>query len=133
MPSEIVTDGNRSDLEDFATELYEWFSLVRLGSPRVAANDDIDSYLSRYRVPSDAGPTTQSKVGKVTWQGFFSADWVRELLVDVLATLPSRTWFSLSATSFAKGMKGDSSEVAFLRPPDSAGQYLLWEVKGEDS
>ncbi|KAL2756468.1 hypothetical protein ACRALDRAFT_1081689 [Sodiomyces alcalophilus JCM 7366] len=134
MPSEILAHGNRSDLEDFATEIYEWFSLVRLESPRVAANDDIDSYLSRYRVPSDAGPTVQSKVCKVTWQGFVTADWVRGLLVDVLATLPSRAWFSLSATSFSKGLnKGDSAEVAFLRPPNSPGQYLLWEIKGEDS
>ncbi|ROT36729.1 ribonuclease P 40kDa subunit [Sodiomyces alkalinus F11] len=133
IPSEILTHGNRPDLEDFATELYEWFSLVRLGSPRVAANDDIDTYLSRYRVPDDAGPTTKSKVCKLTWQGFLTADWVRGLLIDVLATLPSRTWFSLSATSFSQGMTGDGSEVAFLRPPNSAGQYLMWEIKGQDA
>lgn len=35
-----------------STELLEWISLAILGSPRITANDVMDSYLCRYSVPS---------------------------------------------------------------------------------
>lgn len=34
-----------------STELLEWISLAILGSPRITANDTMDSYLCRYSVP----------------------------------------------------------------------------------
>ncbi|GKT83966.1 ribonuclease P 40kda subunit [Colletotrichum tofieldiae] len=113
IPNEVIQNGDRPDLEDFATETYEWLSLIRLRSPRVDAEDNIDPYLSRYRVPSgtDADTPAHSKVCKITWQGFFTSDWVRSVLINALVALPSRAWVSLSATSFSKGMAGDSSEA----------------------
>ncbi|OHW99458.1 ribonuclease p mrp protein subunit pop1 [Colletotrichum incanum] len=134
IPNEVIQNGDRPGLEDFATETYEWLSLIRLRSPRVDAGDSIDPYLSRYQVPGDADADTppHSKVCKITWQGFFTSDWVRSVLINALVALPSRTWVSLSATSFSKGMTGDSSEVAFLRPPSSPGHYLFWEIKCDD-
>ncbi|KAM0325719.1 hypothetical protein ACHAQA_007019 [Verticillium albo-atrum] len=133
IPPEILSEGDRSGLEDFASETYEWLSLVRLESPRIAVGDNINSYLSRYQVPDDSGATTKGKVCKVTWQGFLTADWVRELLIDVLATVPSKTWVSFSATSFSKGIVTESAEISFLRPPESAGHYLLWEIQGQEA
>lgn len=132
IPTETVEKGDRPALEDFATETYEWLSLIRLQSPRVEAGDAIDPYLSRYRVPGDGDPSPHGRVCKITWQGFFTSNWVRGVLIDALAALPSRTWFSMSATSFSNGMVGDSNEVSFLRPPESSGQYLLWEVQSND-
>ncbi|KAK2016719.1 ribonuclease P 40kDa subunit [Colletotrichum eremochloae] len=136
VPSEIIQNGDRPGLEDFATETYEWLSLIRLQSPRVQAGDSIDPYLSRYQVPGDADADTDapshSRVCKITWQGFFTPEWVRGVLINALVALPSRTWVFLSATSFSKGMAGDSAEVAFLRPPASPGHYLFWEIKGDE-
>lgn len=132
IPTEIFQSGDRSGLEEFATETYEWLSLIRLQSPRVEAGDSIDPYLSRYQIPGDADTPSQSKVCKITWQGFFTSAWVRGVLINALDALPSRTWFSLSATSFSKGMTGDSTEVAFFRPLESPNHYLFWEIKGDD-
>ncbi|KAK1976045.1 ribonuclease P 40kDa subunit [Colletotrichum cereale] len=134
VPGEIIQNVDRLGLEDFATETYEWLSLIRLQSPRVEAGDSIDPYLSRYQVPGDADvdAPSHSRVSKITWQGFFTPDWVRGVLINALAALPSRAWVSLSATSFSKGMAGDSAEVAFLRPTASPGHYLFWEIKGDE-
>ncbi|KAL0935923.1 ribonuclease p mrp protein subunit pop1 [Colletotrichum truncatum] len=132
LPAETIPNGDRPGLEDFATETYEWLSLVRLQSPRIETGDSIDPYLSRYQGPGDSDSPQHGKVCKITWQGFFTSSWVRSVLIDALVALPSRTWFSLSATSFSKGMVGDSTEVAFLRPPESPGHYLLWEIKSDD-
>ncbi|KAJ0268213.1 hypothetical protein COL940_013617 [Colletotrichum noveboracense] len=134
VPSETIESGDRPSLEDYATETYEWLSLIRLQSPRVAAGDNIDPYLSRYQTPMplDSASPPHDKICKITWQGFFTPAWVRSVLINALVALPSRAWFSLSATSFSKGLVGDSTEVAFLRPPESPGHYLFWEIKGDE-
>ncbi|CAM1507392.1 Fc.00g070330.m01.CDS01 [Cosmosporella sp. VM-42] len=54
IPIEILATGDRTALEETTTEFYEWLSLIRLGSPRVEPHDDIDPYLSRYRIPEGA-------------------------------------------------------------------------------
>ncbi|KAJ0346857.1 hypothetical protein COL26b_007718 [Colletotrichum chrysophilum] len=134
VPSETIESGDRPSLEDYATETYEWLSLIRLQSPRVAAGDNIDPYLSRYQTPMplDSASPPHDKICKITWQGFFTPAWVRSVLINALVALPSRAWFSLSATSFSKGLVVDSTEVAFLRPPESPGHYLFWEIKGDE-
>ncbi|TDZ20951.1 Uncharacterized protein Cob_v006208 [Colletotrichum orbiculare MAFF 240422] len=131
-PLEIIQHGDRPGLEEFATETYEWLSLIRLQSPRVQAGDNVDPYLSRYQTPGGPDTPSQAKVCKITWQGFFTSNWVRSVLINALVALPSRTWLSLSATSFSKDMAVDSTEVSFLRPPESPGHYLLWEVKSAE-
>ncbi|RGP66245.1 ribonuclease p mrp subunit pop1 [Fusarium longipes] len=124
---EVLAEDNREALEYFATESYEWLSLVRLASPRVSPQDSIDSYLSRYRVPGNS--SKESNVCKISWEGFLSTQWLHSLLMDVLAACPSGAWFSLGATCFSKDMPGTSDELTILRPPNSAGRYLMWEVK----
>ena len=127
VPSSILAEGNRTDLEITASELHEWFSLVRLGSPRAKASDNIDPYLSRYQVPGEA--PGQCKVCKVSWQGFISTQWVRELLATLFTTCPSQTWFFLDATEFSKGIPAIGNELTLLRPPDATDEYLMWEIK----
>ncbi|KAL2104727.1 hypothetical protein VUR80DRAFT_9766 [Thermomyces stellatus] len=117
---------SRPDFDEAAAELYEWLSLVRLSSPRVEVGDSIDPYLSGYRVPGDA--PAPSRLRRVSWRGFISPTWVRDTLARVLVDAPSRSWLSLSATAFGKG-PGDTAECTFFRPPDSGGQYLLWEIR----
>ncbi|QGI64744.1 hypothetical protein CEK26_008698 [Fusarium fujikuroi] len=65
---EVLSENDRESLEYFATEVYEWFSLIRLGSFRVEPRDSIDSYLSRYSVPGN--DPKESKVCKLSWEGF---------------------------------------------------------------
>ncbi|KAF5695472.1 ribonuclease P MRP subunit POP1 [Fusarium denticulatum] len=127
---EILSENDRESLEYFATEVYEWFSLIRLGSSRLEPRDSIDPYLSRYSVPGD--DPKESKVCKLSWEGFMSAQWLRGLLMDVLVACPSRTWFSLSATSFSRSVSGNSDDLTILRPPSATGMYLMWEIKSSD-
>lgn len=118
---------SRPAFEEAAAELYEWLSLVRLSSPRVEAGDAIDPYLSSYRVPGD--DPAPGRLRRVSWRGFIPPAWVRDTLAVVLAEAPAKSWLSLSATSFGKGGCGGGAEIAFFRPPDSGGQYLLWEIR----
>ncbi|VTT81810.1 unnamed protein product [Fusarium fujikuroi] len=127
---EVLSENDRESLEYFATEVYEWFSLIRLGSFRVEPRDSIDSYLSRYSVPGN--DPKESKVCKLSWEGFMSAQWLRGLLMDVLVACPSRTWFSLSATSFSRSVSGNSDDLTIMRPPSAAGRYLMWETRSSD-
>ncbi|KAK3990862.1 ribonuclease P 40kDa subunit-domain-containing protein [Cladorrhinum sp. PSN332] len=126
----ITTDPSaRDEFEYFTTDLYEWLSLVRLQSPRILANDQIDPYLSRYQVP-EGGQNT--KICRISWQGFFSPSWSHQTLMDLVTVLPYKTWFSFSTTTFSKGLTGENSECTVLRIPDSRGEFLLWEVKSHE-
>ncbi|KAF4448220.1 ribonuclease P/MRP protein subunit POP1 [Fusarium austroafricanum] len=127
---EVLAENDREALEYFATGSYEWLSLIRLGSSRVDPQDVIDPYLSRYSVPGDVAKI--SKVCKLSWEGFISAQWLRGLLMEILTTGPSGTWFSLSATCFSKSVSGTSNDLTILRPPNAAGKYLMWETKSSD-
>ncbi|KAK0743419.1 ribonuclease P 40kDa subunit-domain-containing protein [Schizothecium vesticola] len=121
-----IASGDKDDLETYSTEIYEWLSLIRLESPRVHAGDQIDPFLSRYQVPEGG---TRAKVCKISWHGFISPSWCRQVLIDVVAAVPSKTWFSFSTTTFSKGIAGEVSECAFLRAPGPSNEYLMWEVK----
>ncbi|KAL2129544.1 hypothetical protein VTI74DRAFT_7628 [Chaetomium olivicolor] len=120
---------DKEDFEDFTTGLYEWLSLIRLQSPRVQVGDQIDPYLSRYQVPN---VEREGRLCKISWQGFFSPSWARQMLIDVVTALPLKSWFSFTTTTFPKGLAGDNAECTILRPPNSAGEYLMWEVKGHE-
>ncbi|EAQ87844.1 hypothetical protein CHGG_04463 [Chaetomium globosum CBS 148.51] len=122
----FLSSTSREDFEDFATSLYEWLSLVRLQSPRIQAGDQIDPYLSRYQV-LDGG--SEGRLCKISWQGFLAPSWTRQALIDIVTTLPHKAWFSFSTTTFSKGLAGDNAECIILRPPNSSGEYLMWEVK----
>ncbi|KAI1456353.1 ribonuclease P 40kDa subunit [Annulohypoxylon moriforme] len=131
-PPAIVSNQNRLDMEGFVTDVYEWLSLVRLDSPRVDAEDTIDPYLSCYAVPGDIENVRNEKLCRISWQGFMPPKWSQQTLVDVILALPSKSWFSMSVTSFSKGIVGDSADCTILRPPNSPGEYLLWDIKKHD-
>ncbi|KAK1755894.1 ribonuclease P protein subunit p40 [Echria macrotheca] len=99
--AESLLPSGTEDFESFATELYEWLSLIRLGSPRIHPNDNIDPFLSRYKVPSAEG---QANVRKISWQGFLSPAWSRKTLIDIISALPEKSWFVFSTTTFPKGV-----------------------------
>ncbi|KAK4134075.1 hypothetical protein BT67DRAFT_449671 [Trichocladium antarcticum] len=119
----------KDDFESFSTELYEWLALVRLQSPRIQVGDQIDPYLSRYRVP-DA--ETEGEIRRISWQGFLAPSWCRQTLIDIITALPAKAWFSFSTTTFSRGLAGDNSECTILRPPGPSREYLMWEVRGHE-
>ncbi|GJN83326.1 hypothetical protein PLIIFM63780_006875 [Purpureocillium lilacinum] len=130
----VLSSGDRRALEEAATDLYEWLSLVRLQSPRTAINDGIDPYLSRYNVPASDTETTQGsmQVCMLRWQGLISARWFRSLVTDVLGACAPTQWFSASATGFAKGMVGTGNDLTLLCPYKSGGEYLMLVTKNAD-
>ncbi|KAK0636519.1 ribonuclease P 40kDa subunit-domain-containing protein [Bombardia bombarda] len=131
-PVESIVSGAKEEFEEFATEIYEWLSLVRLRSPRIQPGDQIDPYLCRYQVPGGE-EHQETKICKISWQGFLSPSWSKQTLVDVIGALPSsKTWFSFSTTTFSKGMAGDNAECTILRPPGSPGEYVMWEIKSHE-
>ncbi|KAH9988644.1 ribonuclease P 40kDa subunit [Xylariaceae sp. FL0662B] len=132
-PPPIILDGyNRFDLDEYATDVYEWLSLIRLDSARVRVDDNIDPYLSSYAVPGDPEQIEKGRVCRISWQGFISPTWTQQTLVDMILALPSKSWFSLSATPFVRGIIGDSSDCTIMRPPNSPGEYLLWDIKSHN-
>ncbi|RYP61511.1 hypothetical protein DL769_007667 [Monosporascus sp. CRB-8-3] len=129
-PPTVLERSNRLELDEYATDVYEWLSLIRLRSPRILASDKIDPYLSTYAVPGGAEDVIEGRLCKVSWEGFIPSTWTRQLLADIILALPSKSWFSLSATTSAKIIVGDCTECTVLRPPDSPGEYFLWDIKG---
>lgn len=90
--------------------------------------DSIDPYLSRYQPPGDPDEHTTAKLCTITWEGFLPHSFARQMLVDVILGLPACEWFSLSVSSFSKSFPGDAAECTVLRPPETPGEYLLWDV-----
>ncbi|KAH6648233.1 ribonuclease P 40kDa subunit [Truncatella angustata] len=132
MPAEALAEQGQPALDEFATEVYEWLSLLRLQSPRVYTGDSIDPFLSRYSMGGGMGTLEQATLCKVSWQGFIAPGWTRQALAGIILSISSRSWFSLSVTSFRKGVRGESTECTLLRPPDMPGEYLLWDIHGHE-
>ncbi|KAH9904069.1 ribonuclease P 40kDa subunit [Xylariomycetidae sp. FL2044] len=129
-PTSVIGVENRLDLDEFGSDVYEWLSMVRLESPRIEATDQIDPYLSRYVVPGQSESNNEVNLCKISWEGFISTNWTRQTLAELIHALPSKSWFSLSSTSFSRSMADSGSDCTILRPPDGPGEYFLWEVKG---
>ena len=143
-PASLLVGGgqgsDRLETEEDVTELYEWLALVRLGSPRVQAADNIDPYLSRYQVPVSSDDDAAAPSGAICtlrWSGFLSPTWACQTLLDVLIALQSSSsfstsspWLSMSVSGFSSsmGLAGDGAECTFFRPADAPREFLLWDV-----
>lgn len=132
MPEKAAVGNSRQDLEDFATDIYEWLSLLRLDSPRVHPGDSVDPFLSRYAIPGAPEDLSQVSLCKVSWQGFIAPAWARQTLADIMLSISSRSWFSMSATSLSKGVTGDNTECTIFRPSNAQGEYFLWDIRGHE-
>ncbi|KAI0914973.1 ribonuclease P 40kDa subunit-domain-containing protein [Ustulina deusta] len=130
--SAVLADQSRQELGEYATEVYEWLSLVRLESPRVKLRDNIDPYLSTYAVPGDPSESNEGQLCKISWRGFMPPGWAANTLAELIKTLPPKAWFSFSATPFTRGAMGLGADCTIMRPPSSPGEYVLWEIKGHD-
>lgn len=128
-PPAIISDCERDELPEFASEVYEWLSLLRLRSPRVSSADSVDPYLSRYRPPGEPGQWPVARLVTVVWDGLLPPCLARNLLVETILALPAQSWFSISVSAFPRGFSGDTAETTFLRPPGSPSEYLLWDIR----
>ncbi|KAK4962230.1 hypothetical protein LTR28_004627 [Elasticomyces elasticus] len=101
------------DDEDTATDLAEWLGLAILASPRIAADDKIDPYLSRYALPDLIGrdnnnnnnstanpPHTVEDLIRLTWHGFATAPFVSSLFTTAVKASVGEAWFALSVSGF---------------------------------
>ena len=69
------------DFSEEQLEIVEWLSLVVLNSPRIICGDAIDPYLCQYQVPGD-DQAKICRVVKITWKGFISSEWIKELYLN---------------------------------------------------
>ncbi len=76
----------KEDLEEYAVEIHEWLSLVRLESPRVNVNDQIDPFLSRYSIPGSSNYPAEkpTELVRLRWEGFMSPSWVNTTFLTLL-------------------------------------------------
>lgn len=128
-PPSIIAGIGDEELREFASEIYEWLSLLRLQSPRVSSADSVDPYLSRYQPPGESGQWPVARLCTVVWDGLLPPCFARKLLVEAILALPSHSWFSMAVSAFPKGFSGDTAESTFLRPPGSPSEYLLWDIR----
>ncbi|KAI2626274.1 ribonuclease P 40kDa subunit [Xylaria nigripes] len=132
VPSVVLEEENRQDMDEYASEVYEWISLVRLESPRVNSGDDIDPFLSTYAVPGNPSEVDEARLCKISWQGFIPPSWAANTLANLIRILPPQAWFSLSTTPITRSAMSRGADCTIMRPPMSAGEYVLWDVKGLD-
>ncbi|KAH1521069.1 hypothetical protein KXX06_007619 [Aspergillus fumigatus] len=102
----LTEASSESILKEDSQNLSEWLAMVALGSPRVSKDDEIDPYLSRYRVPDD-GPVRTVDLVSLTWHGFLPASWILDLFITMLRetaskSSPASTWFALSSSALGR-------------------------------
>jgi ribonuclease P/MRP protein subunit RPP40 len=124
-PTEVEASYDE-DFEDYAVDIHEWLSLVLLESPRLNPDDNIDPFLSRYVPPGDT--FTNSKLVKVTWQGFISPSWAHKSFVQMLLAVPQDAWFAYCVVGFGDGPLGESKNCTILKLPDTPKEFVLWGI-----
>ncbi|KAK4962220.1 hypothetical protein LTR28_004640 [Elasticomyces elasticus] len=101
----------KDDDEATATDLAEWLGLALLASPRIAADDKIDPYLSRYALPDLIGGDDENKptanpqhtvehLIRLTWHGFATAPFLASLFTTAVKASVGEAWFALSVSGF---------------------------------
>lgn len=72
------------DGKQWAGDIYEWLALVSLGSDRIGANDDIDSYLCNYQLDdSSAGSMV-----RIAWSNVIFTSGFVETLYQTTKSIP---------------------------------------------
>lgn len=90
--------------DDDAVELLEWISLANIISPRLQRDDQLDTYLSRYKVPlpSDESSSTNSIEAQellvLRFRGFMPPEFVRKIFLASLKATDD-SWLALTAHS----------------------------------
>lgn len=124
-PLDVGVDG----FAEFTTDIYEWLSLIQLESPRVNANDRIDSFLSRYSTPEASADSIPEASIRLSWPGFLAPSWAHKAFVQCVLAASSKSWFAFAATGFQASMPAGARDCTVLKIPGSSSEFLLWEVE----
>lgn len=82
---EVRSQSSPAAVEDYCNDVSEWLGLVSLQSPRIAVDDVIDPYLSRYAVPqSDSLQPQSTALVSLRWQGVMASRWISQLFTSYL-------------------------------------------------
>ncbi|KAG5932285.1 hypothetical protein E4U60_005337 [Claviceps pazoutovae] len=127
-PSSFMDTG-RLDMQEIGLCVYEWLSLLKLESPRVQYGDNVDTFLSRYRVASR--DRKQVSICRISWVGLIGTTWFQNLVRDVMTVNATEGWLSFSSNSFCDvSLSGIGSELVMLRASTKEDQYLTWRLIG---
>ncbi|KAF2085204.1 hypothetical protein K490DRAFT_3369, partial [Saccharata proteae CBS 121410] len=86
---------------DYAIEVLEWLDMVSLPSPRLNASDNVDPFISRYKVPEPyvanaSGPKAQIRnLVRLRWEGLVPAQLVVRIW-SVLRQSVGEDWAAVS-------------------------------------
>ncbi|KAF3389315.1 Ribonuclease P protein subunit p40 [Penicillium rolfsii] len=151
----LSNDISKGEIQERCGAFAEWIAMVQLGSPRVFADDDVDSYLSRYSVPEvDAVSTTD--LISLKWHGLISAQWIQQLFLSLLGSRsritssksrPASDWFVLSTSALGRqAVEGRDGYTIATAPAlvvskgkdaeaskSSNGYAICWEYVGATS
>ena len=71
--------------DDHLIDVYEWFGMLALRSPRLLATDTIDRYLSRYDAPEcEPNESLPVSVVQLRWEGLLPSAWISTLWTTIL-------------------------------------------------
>ena len=129
-PPEGCRDLYENEFSEFSVEIYEWISLISLGSPRVEYGDKIDHFLSRYTRPplGDKTPVL-TEVFKITWTGFASSSWAHRIFVQAILMARPGMWFSFAVLGFDESVRTGGGDCTILKLPNAHNEYMLWEIE----
>ncbi|KAJ5762372.1 uncharacterized protein N7511_005754 [Penicillium nucicola] len=118
---------SEGELQEQLGFIQEWIAMVRIKSPRVSGEDDVDPYLSRYSAPGNHVP---SDLVSVKWHGFISSRWVMELFLALHRHTKDQSWFSLSVSALGKTAVEGKDGFTLMVIPEENGLAISWELVG---
>ncbi|EGP91856.1 uncharacterized protein MYCGRDRAFT_98906 [Zymoseptoria tritici IPO323] len=102
-----------------AAEVLEWLSLAMLGSPRILKGDDVDAFLSRYRVPNDAGEPMEEDLVRLQWRGLIPPTFAHKILLAAMKAV-GQQWVAVDGQAFG----GEAYTILI-----NEGHSTTWEYK----
>lgn len=150
-----IANYHREVWRDWAMEVYEYLGLLLVpgggGADRISAADNVDSYLSVYRVgeQEDVEPTVGS-VTRISVSGVLTKEWIENVWKEFKSALgqlgddaKTRAWYSMTVYGFegvpagwngkdrgGLGRSGDGYTV--MRLPAQGGTMLYELVGGQE-
>ncbi|KJX96992.1 ribonuclease p protein subunit [Zymoseptoria brevis] len=102
-----------------AAEVLEWLSLGMLRSPRILKEDDVDVFLSRYRVPNDAGEPREQDLVRLQWRGLIPPTFAHKILLAATKAA-GQQWVAVNGQAF-----GGEAYMILI----NEGHSTTWEYK----
>lgn len=110
-----------------AEDLLEYLSLITLNSPRIYADDSVDPYLSRYRVPDpfpgveDGAAVEARDLVSLNWKGFASPKFLMKIWMLARKERKEDWWISMTGSQFGGGF------YTVLESGEGEGEVLCWQ------